>query len=254
MCIMMWLKETYHWSKSTDHRSKIFYIKMSKTVPDIDNRRKDLLDCAEKFFFEKGYEQTSVNDIVNSIDVSKGTFYYYFTSKEEILDEILKRIVISIKDELLDVLDESGRDAIAKTNLFFKISRGWKVSEIDAVTKRINILNRPENSIIVNNLKEMQVEILSPILARIIKFGVDEGVFDSVIPMDCARLLIRLGNDFTAIISRMLLCLKISEITLKDIERQIEQYQTAIEKITGAPPETVRIINQRFIRDIGARL
>jgi len=51
---------------------------------DGDIRKQELLDAALQLFYEKGYEKTSVNDIIEKVGVSKGAFYYYFKSKEEV--------------------------------------------------------------------------------------------------------------------------------------------------------------------------
>ena len=49
----------------------------------------DILSTAYDFFIEKGYEKTSVQDIINELGISKGAIYHYFKSKEEILQSVL---------------------------------------------------------------------------------------------------------------------------------------------------------------------
>ncbi|HUF83502.1 MAG TPA: helix-turn-helix domain-containing protein, partial [Acidimicrobiia bacterium] len=53
-------------------------------------RRQQLMDHAAELFAERGYHPTSVADIVVSLGVGKGVFYWYFSSKEELLAEILR--------------------------------------------------------------------------------------------------------------------------------------------------------------------
>jgi AcrR family transcriptional regulator len=53
-------------------------------------RRRQLMDHAAELFAERGYHPTSVADIVESLGVGKGVFYWYFSSKEELLAEILR--------------------------------------------------------------------------------------------------------------------------------------------------------------------
>ena len=50
-----------------------------------DERRAEILDSAQKQFFLKGYETASVNEIIEAAGISKGTFYHYFESKDELL-------------------------------------------------------------------------------------------------------------------------------------------------------------------------
>ena len=54
------------------------------------DRRAQLMDFAAHRFAEHGYHPTSVAEIVSGIGVGKGVFYWYFTSKEELLVEILR--------------------------------------------------------------------------------------------------------------------------------------------------------------------
>ncbi|RFU69946.1 TetR/AcrR family transcriptional regulator [Bacillus sp. V59.32b] len=59
-----------------------------------------------RLFEKKGFSETSIQDIVDSIGVTKGTFYYYFSSKEELLMDIHLRYI----DELLSHQEEILRD------------------------------------------------------------------------------------------------------------------------------------------------
>ena len=61
-----------------------------KLTPRGRERRAQLIDCAAALFAERGYHPTSVADIVVALGVGKGVFYWYFTSKEELLTELLK--------------------------------------------------------------------------------------------------------------------------------------------------------------------
>ena len=56
-----------------------------------DVRRNEILDKAAGLFEERGYNNTTVNDILREVNIAKGTFYYYFKSKEEVLDAIIDR-------------------------------------------------------------------------------------------------------------------------------------------------------------------
>ncbi|XCP84677.1 helix-turn-helix domain-containing protein [Roseburia hominis] len=53
--------------------------------PSVKNR---IVDAAWKLFYEKGYDDTTVEDIIKLSDTSKGSFYYYFGSKDALLDTL----------------------------------------------------------------------------------------------------------------------------------------------------------------------
>lgn len=61
-----------------------------KLIMREQNSRKTILNSATKLFADKGYEAVSVNDIVEMSQVTKPTLYYFFDSKEGLLEELLK--------------------------------------------------------------------------------------------------------------------------------------------------------------------
>ena len=64
-----------------------------RRIKEPEVRRGEILDAAQKLFVERGYAKTTVTDILNVHGLSKGVFYYYFKSKEEVMDAIIERIV-----------------------------------------------------------------------------------------------------------------------------------------------------------------
>ena len=56
-----------------------------------------ILDVATRLFAEKGYDRTSLQDIINETKLSKGAIYHHFSSKEDILEAIFDRIEKKIR-------------------------------------------------------------------------------------------------------------------------------------------------------------
>ena len=63
-----------------------------RVVKEAEERRNEILDTAERLFVEKGFDGTSTNDILNDIGIARGTLYYHFKSKEDILDAMIERL------------------------------------------------------------------------------------------------------------------------------------------------------------------
>ena len=57
-----------------------------------EERRSEIVEAARTLFLSKGYEATSTVDIMKAVGIAKGTLYYHFSSKEEILDALLSDI------------------------------------------------------------------------------------------------------------------------------------------------------------------
>ena len=67
-----------------------------RVVKEAAERRKEILDVAEELFVTKGYDKTSTNDILDRIGIARGTLYYHFKSKEDILNAMIERINTSL--------------------------------------------------------------------------------------------------------------------------------------------------------------
>jgi AcrR family transcriptional regulator len=69
----------------------------SSLTPRGLRRRDALIQAAAEIFARQGYHQTTVSDIVESQKVAKGVFYWYFSSKEDLLAEILKDAISGLR-------------------------------------------------------------------------------------------------------------------------------------------------------------
>lgn len=67
-----------------------------RIVKEAAERRNEILDVAERLFCTNGYDNTSTNDILAEIGIARGTLYYYFKNKEDILDAMIDRILDEI--------------------------------------------------------------------------------------------------------------------------------------------------------------
>ena len=64
-----------------------------RVVKEAEERKNEILDVAERLFGTKGFDGTSTSDILNEIGIARGTLYYHFKSKEEILDAMISRMM-----------------------------------------------------------------------------------------------------------------------------------------------------------------
>ncbi len=58
---------------------------------DSEERRSEFVEAAEKLFKENGIVDTTINSIVKEMNVAKGLFYYYFKSKDDVIDAISEK-------------------------------------------------------------------------------------------------------------------------------------------------------------------
>src|ERR1700753_13993 len=63
----------------------------TRVVKEPEVRRAELLDCAQALFLRKGYERTTINDVIAATGLSQGAFYHHFKAKEELLEAMATR-------------------------------------------------------------------------------------------------------------------------------------------------------------------
>jgi TetR/AcrR family fatty acid metabolism transcriptional regulator len=96
-------------------------------------RRRQLLDYATHRFAENGYHPTSVDDLVNGIGVGKGVFYWYFSSKEQLLVEILEDTGRDLRRAQKQAIGDE-TDATKRLELGIRATMRWLSQNEDAFT------------------------------------------------------------------------------------------------------------------------
>lgn len=136
-----------------------------------ERRKQELLKIAYKLFIQKGYEETSVDEIIAEAHIAKGTYYYYFPSKEATLEEVINMMIS----------DEVQR---AKEILFAPMSVPQKLAGVIASLRpeqnESNItsaLNKKENIIMHEKIGSRIVDEAVPLLTEVVSDGVSQGLF-----------------------------------------------------------------------------
>ncbi len=79
-----------------------------RIVKEAEERKNQILDVAERLFGTKGFDNTSINDIINEIEIARGTLYYHFKSKEDILDAMIGRMTVKLAERASGIGAQKG--------------------------------------------------------------------------------------------------------------------------------------------------
>ena len=136
-----------------------------------ERRKQELLRIAYRLFIQKGYEETSIDEIIAEAHIAKGTYYYYFPSKEATLEEVINMM---IEDEVQR----------AKEVLSAPISIPQKLVGVIAALRpeqdESNIadaLNQKENIIMHEKIGRRIVDEAVPLLSEVVSEGIVQGMF-----------------------------------------------------------------------------
>ncbi len=157
-----------------------------RVVKEHNERRNEILDAAEELFASKGYAKTTVNDILSAINIAKGTFYHYFTSKEEVIDAIVERVIDNEIAVARTIAEDPHLDARQK---MFRIISG-EGRDLEHKDRMVEVSRKVNDAEMLQKSMVASVLRLSPILADIVEQGVREGVFHTEHPKESIEFLL----------------------------------------------------------------
>ncbi|MBE6501185.1 MAG: TetR/AcrR family transcriptional regulator [Methanobrevibacter thaueri] len=156
-----------------------------------EKRKKELLKIAYDMFITQGYENTSVDEIIEKAQIAKGTYYYHFQSKEQMLEEVIDMMIASETEMAEQVI---GMDIPVPQKIVMIIT-SVKPTEAEQPIK--NALFQPDNVLMHHKVRKKLINVITPILSEVIKEGVNEGIFEcDNIPERVKMLLILSDGTF----------------------------------------------------------
>ncbi|MES5955056.1 TetR/AcrR family transcriptional regulator [Bacillus fungorum] len=158
-----------------------------RIVKEYEERRKEILETAERLFITKGYTKTTVNDILSEIGIAKGTFYHYFKSKEEVMDEIIMRI---IKEDVAKAKVIVSNPNIPVLEKLLRVLMEQSPKSGDVKDKMIEQFHQPNNAEMHQKSLVQSIIHLSPVLTEVLEQGIEEGIFSTSYPQETIELLL----------------------------------------------------------------
>ncbi len=186
-------------------------------------RKREILEAALLLFSRSGYDHTSLADIIAEVGVTKGAFYYYFSTKEDLLDTLVAELTAEeyrmVREVSTDPFRATG-EVIGEILLRFASFRGYRP---DRGPDLLSILDAPGNTLFRKKYLDAAADTLLPLLSDVIRRGVREGTFDTPFPGMTAGLMLTALLRFRGGISRN---------DLQDRESRF--LQDAAERLLGA--------------------
>ena len=223
---------------------------MARITKEYHVRKNELLDTAQELFFTKGYKQTSIESIIKKIGVAKGTFYYYFKSKEDLMDKLVKRMTNQILSEIKKITGRTDLDALTKLNKAYITARNVKLENIDLIKLYLKVLYKDENIILRHKIYTSNIELLVPEFAKIIQQGVKEKLFNTPSPHKAARLIFELAQILGDSTAKLFLEMDENPKVVEKIKKEVELYEDAIERIIGAKKGSINIVDRSMLKNL----
>ena len=213
---------------------------MARTIKpeEFAAKRGEILDAAQRLVLTKGYEQMSIQDILDEIRISSGAFHHYFDSRKALLEAIIERIRQEAEKPLLPIIHDPRLSAIEKLQGFFDTLDRLRIANKADVVKLMRVWYIDDNALVRLKVDEAVLQQRAPLLTEIVRQGVREGIFTTAYADSAGEVILSLLESMGNTHARLLL----SFGQERDDPRRVEEivtthaaYMDAIERVLGAP-------------------
>lgn len=215
-----------------------------RTIKEASLRKNEILDVSAKLFAEKGFDHTSINDILEVVGIAKGTLYHHFKSKQDIMDALIERQTSSILSAAQKVAADKSIPVVERmirTVLALHIEDGQDTEG----KEMIEHLHKPENALMQQKTKRIILQGVSPILATIVEDGVNENLFHTPYPLECMEMVLMY---MTTVLDD-----DVFELTLQQRSQKIESFIFHLERLLGVEQGQLTFIKQMFGQEEGKK-
>ena len=212
-------------------------------------RRAEILRVAEDLFYEKGYESTTLSDILHALGLSKGGFYHHFESKESLLQAICDKKAEESYRAALEAVNACPGAWADKFNAMVDQYGMWQPGNADFMGLLIRVAYREDNLVMRDKLKKRSMELMLPLVNDIVRGGVAAQEVITPYPAGTGMLVLQLGSSFSDAIAGLMLGDAERLDTAKILE-YLELYRYAVEQVLGAPYGSIVLYQMRQMVDV----
>ena len=156
-------------------------------------RKGQIIQTSLQLFAVKGYENTTINNIIEDSGISKGGFYHHYASKEELLKDIVRMLIGDMVVIFEEIDGRNDLTALEKTNEYIRrvcAYKGDKVIEVAAYLSEL--YSGGKNVQLESKIYGFAREHIAPVMKRIILQGIKEGDFKTEFPEEAAETYVKL--------------------------------------------------------------
>ena len=156
-----------------------------RIVKEAKERRNEILDVAERLFCARGYDSGSTNDILKEIGIARGTLYYHFKSKEDILDAMIERITNQMMEKASEIaLDESIPVLCRLTRTMLSLNVDNELGNM--VMEQVH---KPQNALLHQKMESILLGKVNKLITKIAEDGIEQGIFHTDYPAEAVEMI-----------------------------------------------------------------
>ena len=155
-----------------------------RVVKEAEERKNEILDAAEKLFGAKGFDHTSTNDILNEIGIARGTLYYHFKSKEDILDAMIERITRQLIAKATDIVQKKEIPVLQRLTMTIMTLNVNNELGLEVMQQ----VHKPQNALMHQKMQETLLSGVNPLITGLIEEGIQQDIFRTDYPAEAVEM------------------------------------------------------------------
>lgn len=216
-----------------------------KTVElDYAAKRNEILDAARQLVYTKGYEQTTIHDLLDALQISKGAFYHYFDSKQAVLEGLIDRLLDDGEQLLVPLLEDTTRPTLQRLHRYFDEIGRWKTAQKAYMLALLRVWYADHNAIVRQKVQARAMRRFAPLITQLVMQGHAEGVLVAPYPAQAGQIVLALLIGLNEALADLLLAPERHAAPLDEAERIVEAYNDALERILGAPAGSLHLVER----------
>ena len=201
-----------------------------RVVKEPEERKNEILDVAERLFGLKGFDNTSTSDILNEIGIARGTLYYHFKSKEEILDAMISRMTNRLIEKANTI---AAQKEVPVLQRFTRMMLSLNVSDGNLGQELLAQAHKPQNALMHQKMEKSLLSGINPIIADLIKEGVEQGICQTDYPEEAAEMTFLYVNTVFD---------DLMEHSEEEKQRKIAAFIYNLERLLNMEPDSMKAV------------
>ena len=161
-----------------------------RVVKEAEERKNEILDAAERLFAAKGFDHTSTNDILEAVGIARGTLYYHFKSKEEILDAMIARITRNLMAKATRIAEDRRIPALLRiTMTIMELNVDNELGQ-----EIINQVHKPQNALMHQKMQKELLAGVNPLITKLVEECIDQGICHTDYPAETVEMIMLYSN------------------------------------------------------------
>jgi AcrR family transcriptional regulator len=211
-------------------------------------KRNEILDVALQLTLSQGYEQMSIQDILDGLKISKGAFFHYFGSKSALLQAMVDRMLDEGMRQILPIARDPNVTALEKLQRFFATLGRWKTDQKVFFMAMLPVWYGDDNAIVRQKVRSERSKTMGALLAEIILQGTEQGIFTAPYSDQIGEVALCLIESLVDALSGLLITPEPNQDRFDRMESTVMAYTGALERTLGAAPGSLEIIDMNVLK------